>query len=1383
MEANPTNGGTVTGGGQYDAGATCNLHAEPATNYQFDSWKKDGIVVSNNPDYSFVVTESATYIAYFTQALPTQYTITVSANPNNGGSVEGGGTYNNGQSCTVTATPATGFTFLRWTENGNQVSTNASYTFTVTSNRTLIAQFQAQSYTINASANPSNGGTVSGGGTYNYGQNCTLTATPATGFTFLRWTENGNQVSTNASYTFTVTGNRTLVAQFQAQSFTITASANPSNGGTVTGSGTYNYGQSCTLTAAAATGYTFLKWTENGNQVSTNASYTFTVTSNRTLIAQFQAQEFTITASANPSNGGTVSGGGTYNYGQNCNLIATAKPGFTFTNWTENGSVVSNNANYTFTVTGNRTLVANFDTQAPNTYNINVSPNPSNGGTVSGGGTYNYGQSCTVTATPATGFTFLRWTENGQQVSTNASYTFTVTGDRTLVAQFQAQSFTITATANPSNGGTVTGGGTYNYGQNCTLTATPATGFTFLRWTENGNQVSTNASYTFTVTGNRTLVAQFQAQSYTITASANPSNGGTVTGGGTYNYGQSCTLTATAATGFTFLRWTENGNQVSTNASYTFTVTSNRTLIAQFQAQSFNITVSANPSEGGTVAGGGTYSYGQNCTVTATPNEGYTFEKWTKNNVQVSTNPSYTFTVTESAAYVAHFSLQQCTIKVSANPDEGGTVYIGDNPGQTQGTFTNGQRCMVHADANTGYSFVKWTENGVQVSINADYDFIVDSNRDLVAHFTQQEYIITAEADPVVGGTIEGTGGYDYGEECTLVATANDGYDFINWTKEGEQVSTRPNYTFNVTESATYVAHFQLKQFVITAVVDPENGGTVIGEGTYGYGQNCTLIAVPTEGFAFVNWTKEDGEPVSANDSCQFTVTEDLTLVAHFAEQSYTITAIINPAEGGSVDGTGTHSYGEPVTLKARANPGYAFVNWEDENGNQISTDPTMFIIVTGDRTFVANFQGQQQNYSIHTLSDPDVGGNVSVSQNEAPQGTVITITITENLGFELDTITVYNTDNPSQTVQVTNNELNYEFTMPNYSVTVKAEFKQQEIDTPAPICSGESLDLDELVLPWFPPGYWQLSPTEDFAPGSTIIYTNQALDASYDGWYLRYHVEISVYEWNSDVVQITVHSLAEMTLQGEDNVSLDQEVEYMIVIEDQNNNADYSINWSVSDGQADVTILDNSCKVTWKTTGTQQVSVTVTDETTGCTKLLVMDVNVTACIDNLQEIVAKDHKEGSETYVLILVYPNPNNEDYSYQWLYSSDGEIYHELTEGTAKKQYYYKGGRLKDGYYKVRISKDGCSEETLPYHVNYGGRLHIYPNPSHRGTGVVVVNDSDSPAQLTIYSTDGRVLHTQIVTSDQATIGINLPQGVYVAYLTTGDGYTKIGKLIIQ
>ena len=73
----------------------------------------------------------------------------------------------------------------------------------------------------------------------------------------------------------------------------------------------------------------------------------------------------------------------------------------------------------------------------------------------------------------------------------------------------QNTSFIIDATANPAEGGEVNGVGSYQEGVECTLTATPNEGYTFTNWTENGEVVSTNATYTFFVNADRTLVANF----------------------------------------------------------------------------------------------------------------------------------------------------------------------------------------------------------------------------------------------------------------------------------------------------------------------------------------------------------------------------------------------------------------------------------------------------------------------------------------------------------------------------------------------------------------------------------------------------------------------------------------------------------------------------------------------------------------------------------------------------------------------------------------------------------------------------------------------------------------------------------------------------------
>ena len=84
--------------------------------------------------------------------------------------------------------------------------------------------------------------------------------------------------------------------------------------------------------------------------------------------------QYTVNVSANPSNGGTVSGGGIFQQGEFCTVTALANSGYTFANWSENGSIVSTDDNYTFTVNSDRFLMANFDLQPSlptvSTYNI-----------------------------------------------------------------------------------------------------------------------------------------------------------------------------------------------------------------------------------------------------------------------------------------------------------------------------------------------------------------------------------------------------------------------------------------------------------------------------------------------------------------------------------------------------------------------------------------------------------------------------------------------------------------------------------------------------------------------------------------------------------------------------------------------------------------------------------------------------------------------------------------------------------------------------------------------------------------------------------------------------------------------------------------------------
>ena len=963
VTANPEAGGTVTGAGVYVYGATATLTATANEGYTFANWTKDGEIVATTPTYSITVTESASYVANFSL---NSYQITATANPEAGGTVTGAGTYNHFETCTLIATANEGYTFVNWTKDGEEVSDTESYSFTVTEAASFVAHFSLNSYEITATANPEAGGTVTGGGTYNHFETCTLTATANEGYTFVNWTKNGEQVSVTPTFSFTVTEAATYIANFSLNSYVISATANPEAGGTVTGAGTYNHFETCTLTATANEGYTFVNWTKNGEIVSDTETFGFTVTETASYIAHFSLNSYEITATTNPANAGVITGTGTYDHGTTCTLTVTANPGYSFINWTKDGEEVANTESFSFTVTEGGSYVANFEVIG---YEITVTANPEVGGTVTGGGVYVYGTTATLTATANEGYTFVNWMKDGEAVSTTPTYSITVTESASYVANFSLNSYVISATANPEAGGTVTGAGTYNHFETCTLTATVNEGYTFINWTKNGTEVSTSMSYSFTVTEAASYVAHFLINSYEITATANPTTGGTVTGDGTYNYGQSCILTATADEGYTFVNWTKNGQVVSTSPNYSFTVTESAAFVANFDLNSYEITAIANPTDGGTVTGAGSYNHFETCTLIAIPDANYIFLNWTMNGTVVSTSATYSFTVVEAGNYVANFVPNEFQINVSAQPSNGGTAT-------GAGVYNYGATATLTATANTGFTFVNWTKDGIEVSTNATYSFTVTEAGTYIAHFVRNNYEITATADPTDGGTITGVGTYSYGSICTLTATVSEGYTFVRWTKDGTHVSYNPAFSITVTENATYVAHFVLNQHYITVMAVPNEGGMVSGEAAYHYGELCTVTAFAYEGYTFVNWTK-DGVQVSTDLAYTFIVTEDATLVGHFASNQYQINATADPTDGGSVIGSGTYNHGATVTLTATANNGYHFVNWT-KNGNQVSTNATYTFTATETADFVAHFEHTIITHEVTTEADPLAGGTTT---------------------------------------------------------------------------------------------------------------------------------------------------------------------------------------------------------------------------------------------------------------------------------------------------------------------------------------------------------------------------------------------------------------------
>ncbi len=384
-----------------------------------------------------------------------------------------------------------------------------------------------------------------------------------------------------------------------------------------------------------------------------------------------------VTLSSSPAAGGTTVGASEFAQGSVVTVTATPNTGYTFTNWTNNGTIVSSSSSYQFTMAGNKALVANFTPVLASQFAVILSSSPAAGGTTTGSGPYNAGSSVTVTVTPNNGYTFTNWTENGNVVSTSSSYQFNLSANRTLVANFKviaASQFAVILSSNPAAGGMTTGSGAYNAGSSVTVTATPNNGYTFVSWTDNGTIASTSPTYTFALNANRTLVANFAINTYTLALSPNPAAGGTTSGAGSFNAGSSVTATATPNTGYTFVNWTDNGTIASTNATYTFTLNANRSLVANFSANTFTLNVTAtngtvvkNPSQAN-------YNSGSTVQLTATPNSGYTFTSWS-GDATGSTNP-LTVTMNANKNITANFTAVAAVGPANVNLGSAGNFTI-----------------------------------------------------------------------------------------------------------------------------------------------------------------------------------------------------------------------------------------------------------------------------------------------------------------------------------------------------------------------------------------------------------------------------------------------------------------------------------------------------------------------------------------------------------------------------------------------------------------------------------------------------------------------------------------------------------------------------------
>ncbi|MBS4028932.1 MAG: InlB B-repeat-containing protein [Ignavibacteriales bacterium] len=861
--------------------------------------------------------------------------------------------------------------------DGTSVPTTSEYTFTnITSNHTIHATFAINMYSLTVNAENGTVSTNPEQASYAHGTSVELTASSATGYHFANWSD--DLTGSENPDTLIMNGDKTVTANFEINTYTLTVNA---ENGTVSKNpeqDTYNHGSSVELTATSATGYYFANW--SGDLSGSENPDTLVMNGDKTVTANFEINTYTLTVNAT---NGTVSKNPnqeSYTHGSSVELTASPATGYHFANWSDDLSGSENPD--TLLMDGDKTVTVNFEI---NTFTITATADENGSIAPSGDVTVNYSDNQQFTFSGNTGYHVDSIFVDDAFVDSSESYTFVnVTENHTIHATFAINMYSLTVNA---ENGTVTTSPmmeSYAHGTMVELTAAASEGYHFAYWS-NDLGGSENPD-TLEMTSDKTVTANFEINSYTITASADDNGSIFPSGEVSVNYGDDMQFTFAADEGYHFDSLFVDDAFVDSSESFTFmNVSSDHSIYATFAINMYSLTVNA---ENGTVAKNPnqeSYAHGSEVELTATAATGYAFVNWS-GDASGSDNPLM-ITMAGNTTITANFSSNTFTLTVSA---ENGSVAI--NPDQTN--YVSGTEVTLTASANTGYHFTNWS--GDASGSTNPLTIVMDGDKEIFAHFSINTYSLTINAENGSVSANPSENEYEHGSMVELTATAENGYHFVDWS--GDLTGTENPDTLLMNEDKTVTANFAINMYSLT--ITAENGTVTKNpsQELYAHGTSVELTATPSEGYAFTFWS---GDASGSDNPTSVTMDDDKSVTANFAMNTFTLTVT---SENGNVTvdpDQASYEQGTSVQLTATPFTGYHFVNWSgDLSGNE---NPDT-LVIDSDKSVTANFA--LDSFTI-TASAGDNGSITPSGEITVMYGDDTTFTISANENYAIADVLV----------------------------------------------------------------------------------------------------------------------------------------------------------------------------------------------------------------------------------------------------------------------------------------------------------------------------------------------------------------------------------------
>ena len=705
------------------------------------------------------------------------------------------------------------------------------------------------------------------------------------------------KLSTGGNYTQTANAN--CVAKVSG--YTVekgNASATAKNASTSSSSATASisaaYGSTITYTATAGTGYTF-KGFSTSNSTSlpsspaasgkTATASAYGSSNNSTYYAYFKANQYTVKFDANGGTGSMSDQSHTYSVSQALTANAFTRTGYTFEGWNTKADGTGTSypdkqsvSNLSSTDGGSVTLYAQWAEIPANNHNITYTAQATGWTYGAQPASAEEGATVTFEVIPTTGYTVTVTSSPDVSLSKNDNtYTFTMpTTDVAIdvIATENTHDVTISYKCGDQAiqaNGTATAVGEITAKE---ITAPEITGYKFTSWTlsngitnksanttTNPINITTKASGTYTLTANyeKVVTVYFvNSSKWDAVACHHWSDGGS----GTSWPGDKLTTTGETVNEFDVYK-------------ATFTDQHDKCIFNNNNkgSQTGNLDVQD-----------GKYYYPL------------------KNQWYASLNDIPAIDPLATEVYLAGemngWSTIENEFRRAAKDDTNASIVLNLGKGTYKfKIMDNGTWLGNNGTINntiSGWTFVNSDGDcTLKVNIAGDYTFTWAISTKKLSVTYPTTYTITATANDAAMGTITGAGDYGKNATATLTATPNDGYLFVNWTKDDEVVATTQEYSFIVTEAVALVANFEeAPEEVHNVIVSYKCGATQIADdeiiSSVGVETPTEVTAPVLAGYTFASWTlgtgiksaDETANPISIN-----TLSDgEHTLIANYTE-------------------------------------------------------------------------------------------------------------------------------------------------------------------------------------------------------------------------------------------------------------------------------------------------------------------------------------------------------------------------------------------------------------------------------------------------------------------------------------------------------------------